>query len=106
MMKLFTLILVCLFCNSFLQAQNSIKGVVSDTMNKQNLFNSSVSLLRAKDSVLVSYTRSSKEGNFEFRKVDTGRFILMVTYPRYADYFDPFDFTESLEKDLLVICKV
>ena len=100
MRKLLTLLLVCLFCTSFLQAQNSIKGVVSDTMNKQNLFNSSVSLLRAKDSVLVSYTRSSKEGNFEFRKVDTGRFILMVTYPRYADYFDPFDITGSSEKDL------
>ncbi len=72
-------------------------------MNKQNLSNSSVSLLRAKDSVLISYTRSSKDGQFEFKNIPTGRFILMVTYPRYADYFDPFDFTATTEKDMGLI---
>lgn len=104
MRKLFALSTIAILCSFHLHAQNTfIKGVVTDTMNKQNLFNSSVSLLRAKDSVLISYTRSTKEGQFQFKNIPAGRFILMVTYPRYADYFDPFDVSDAQEKDLGLI---
>ena len=104
MRKVFTLTILAILCTCYVQAQNAfVKGTVTDTMNKQHLSNSSVSLLRAKDSILISYTRSSKDGQFEFRNVPTGRFILMVTYPRYADYFDHFDFTASTEKDMGLI---
>ena len=46
------------------QESGSIKGTITDTLNKQNLSNAVVAVLRAKDSVLVKYTRSSKEGQF------------------------------------------
>ena len=104
MRKVLTLTILFILCTCYVQAQNAfVKGTITDTMNKQHLSNSSVSLLRAKDSILISYTRSSKDGQFEFRNVPTGRFILMVTYPRYADYFDHFDFTASTEKDMGLI---
>ena len=50
--------------NTFAQ-QVSIKGTITDTLNKQNLSNAVVSALRAKDSVLVKFTRTNKEGNFD-----------------------------------------
>ena len=104
MRKVFALTILAILCTCYVHAQNAfVKGTVTDTMNKQHLSNSSVSLLRAKDSILISYTRSSKDGQFEFRNVPTGKFILMVTYPRYADYFDHFDFTASTEKDMGLI---
>lgn len=73
--------------NTFAQ-QVSIKGTITDTLNKQNLSNAVVSALRAKDSVLVKFTRTNKDGNFELPNLTAGKYIVMVTYPSYADYVD------------------
>lgn len=73
--------------NTFAQ-QVSIKGTITDTLNKQNLSNAVVSALRAKDSVLVKFTRTNKEGNFDLPNLTAGKYIVMVTYPSYADYVD------------------
>jgi hypothetical protein len=63
-----TLILLCLIAGistSFAQQNGSVKGLVTDTLNKQNLTNAVVAVLRAKDSVLVKFTRTNKEGSFD-----------------------------------------
>jgi hypothetical protein len=73
--------------NTFAQ-QGSLKGMVTDTLNKQNLSNAVVSVLRAKDSVLVKFTRTTKEGNFDLPNLTAGKYIVMVSYPSYADYVD------------------
>lgn len=84
---LFSLLLV--LCTSVTMAQKSnIKGSVTDTLNKENLSNAVISVLRSKDSVLVTYTRTDSKGNFELKNISKGDYILMVTYPTYADYVD------------------
>ena len=65
-----------------------IKGLVIDTLNKQNLSNATIAILRKKDSVLVSFTRSMKDGSFELKNLPDGQHIIMISYPNYADYVD------------------
>lgn len=98
-----TLILLCLIAGistSFAQQNGSVKGLVTDTLNKQNLTNAVVAVLRAKDSVLVKFTRTNKEGSFNLPNISAGKYIVMVTYPSYADYIDLISVTEGSVTDL------
>ena len=90
MKKLTALITIsCLFFFSPIRSQlSSFKGTITDTLNKQNLANAVISVLRAKDSVLVTFTRTDAQGNFMVKNLPPGNFILMVSYPSYADSVD------------------
>ncbi|MES2004114.1 MAG: outer membrane beta-barrel protein [Bacteroidota bacterium] len=87
-----SIVLFALLCfivtTSALAQQSSLKGTITDTLNKQNLSNAVISVLRVKDSVLVKFTRTDAQGNFELKNLRSGNFILMVSYPSYADYVD------------------
>ncbi|MBV9962647.1 MAG: TonB-dependent receptor [Parafilimonas sp.] len=70
-------------------AQNAtLKGVINDTSSHQKLVNTTITLLRAKDSTLYKFTRSKEDGTFEINHLDSGKFVLMITHNRYADYLD------------------
>jgi len=81
-----------LLCASHGFAQNKylVKGSVLDTADRLKLLNSSVSVLNAKDSTLKSFTRADADGNFMLDRLTKGKYILMVTYPGYADYVESF----------------
>nr|WP_068890504.1 outer membrane beta-barrel family protein [Pedobacter panaciterrae] len=64
----------------------SVTGRVIDTLEKRNLENSSVLLLRSVDSILVKTTRTNTDGQFEFRNIAKGDYKLVVTFPKMADY--------------------
>ena len=68
-----------------------ISGSVSDTLEKKTLSNASILLLRPADSILIAHTRSDAAGHFQLNKVPTGHYLLLVTYPSYADYVDEVD---------------
>lgn len=78
--------------------QSSLKGTITDTLNKQNLYNAVISILRTKDSVLVKFTRTDINGDFEVKNLPAGKFILMVSYPSYADYVDPITIEPATQK--------
>ncbi len=85
-------------------AQESvIKGTVNDTLNKQNLSNAVVSILRPKDSVLVKFVRTDNQGNFELKKIVAGNYILVVSYPNYAEYTDNININGTEEKSLGIV---
>ena len=73
----------------------SVKGIVTDSSIRENLSNAVVSILRAKDSTLYKFTRSDKQGHFSIGALPAGKFILLVTYPKYADYVDPLALDSS-----------
>ena len=81
------------FCLHSFSQRADLKGTVIDTSEKRNLYNSVVALLRPADSVLVSFARTDKLGNFTLQKLSPGKFIIMVTYPGYADYYDRVEIT-------------
>jgi hypothetical protein len=82
-----------LFCSFRAAAQTaySIKGMVADTAAKAKLSNTAVSVLNSKDSTLVTFTRAAKDGSFAIGNLHRGNFILLVTYPGYADYVEQFN---------------
>src|ERR1700722_17223873 len=98
--------LTCLFLLSFLlftaaRAQISISGKIADTAEKKALPNSNVLLLRQSDSILVKFTRASGSGEFRFSGILKGKYLLLVTYPAYADYVDQVEVKDSLTPIIL-----
>lgn len=90
--------ITCLFLFFFLittafSQNTTLKGSVLDTSEKKTLANSVVAVLRKSDSVMVGFTRSDKAGNFILKKLPSGKSIIMVTQPTYADYIDEIDIT-------------
>ena len=91
----FTITALVLFClcsfSAFAQTNNySVKGVAVDSVGNVKLANTSISILNAKDSTLRKFTRASANGTFSLINLNKGKFILLVTYPGYADYVEPF----------------
>ena len=78
----------------------SVKGMVRDTTNKENLTNTVVSLLRQKDSVLYKFKRSDAKGNFSITDIKAGKYLLFVTHPTYADYADKVQIDSGVAVDL------
>ncbi|RZL49925.1 MAG: TonB-dependent receptor [Pedobacter sp.] len=95
--SLATLLSLCFFSSLFAQNPYSIKGIVADTANNSKLHNATISILNAKDSTLYKYTRATPNGTFGINSMRKGNFILLLTYPDYADYVSNFtlDSTKS-----------
>src|SRR4030095_15945161 len=73
----------------------SIKGTVTDTVEKKNLSNAVIAILKKPDSALVRFARANKDGEFLINDLDTGRFILMATHPFFGDYFDEIELNQN-----------
>ena len=70
----------------FVQAQKadgSIKGKLVDTAAKQPLNSATISLVNAKDSSLVTFTLTNKQGIFEIKGLSPGDYQLVITYQGY-----------------------
>lgn len=91
-LKVFLLFLVC-FCPFlvFSQSNYEVKGVITDTAATYKMVNTTVTILNAKDSTLVKYVRAGTDGAFKLHPPKAGKFIILVTYPGYADYVEDFN---------------
>jgi hypothetical protein len=92
---LFLLITGLLFCFLANAQIATVKGIIRDTSSKENLYNTTISLLRSKDSILYKFTRSDTKGGFELKGLDTGKYVLLITYPLYADYVEVLNIKDS-----------
>ncbi|HEV3414762.1 MAG TPA: outer membrane beta-barrel protein [Puia sp.] len=68
-----------------------VSGKIADTAEKKNLANSSILLLRKTDSMMIRHARSDGAGDFRLSKLPGGHYLILVTYPGYADYIDTLD---------------
>ena len=66
-----------------------VKGQVFDTSGVQTLENALVMAVRLRDSVLLDFTRTNVDGNFELSGFRVDTFSLIVDYPRFEprNYF-------------------
>lgn len=87
MKKTFLLLTLITLCVITSQAQ-TFSGTISDTINKKNIENAVVALLKPGDSILYKFIRTGKEGEFEIKNVKPGKYVLMVTHPYFADLLD------------------
>ena len=98
MFKVLLSILLALIIHGAAFAQNnSVKGSVTDTAEKKPLANASIALLRAKDSVLVKFSRALPNGSFEVALPAAGKYIVLISYPGYADHADIVDVNGQLD---------
>ncbi|HVW95262.1 MAG TPA: outer membrane beta-barrel family protein [Mucilaginibacter sp.] len=90
----FTILLLssCFLLSLRVFAQNpySVKGAVADTATNTMMYNAAVAVLNAKDSTMVNFSRVTRAGSFEVKNLNKGNFILLITYPEYADYVEEF----------------
>lgn len=95
-MKKISLALLLCFCCTYLSAQNlfQVKGIVADSTANSKLHNATISILNAKDSTLYKFTRANEDGAFNI-PMKAGNFIMLLTYPDYADYVYQFKLDEA-----------
>jgi len=87
------IILICCYCCIFsahAQSNYTIKGTVTDTTTKTKLDGATIAVLNAKDSILQKFVYTNK-GAFSISGIKPGKFLLLVTYPDYADYTADFE---------------
>jgi Outer membrane protein beta-barrel family/Carboxypeptidase regulatory-like domain len=100
LMRMFWLTcLLCLSAAAYAQ-RPSLRGQVTDSVNRKNLFNTSIAMLRQSDSVLVRFTRTNPEGRFSLLLPDTGNYVLSVSHPGFAAYSDAVSLAQGGETDL------
>lgn len=82
---LFSLLL--LSTTSFAQPYK-VTGTVKDTVNQNPLHMASITLIRAEDSVLESFTRAKQDGSFSLDVAEKGKYIMLTVFPGFADFVD------------------
>ncbi|RZK40863.1 MAG: TonB-dependent receptor [Pedobacter sp.] len=96
MKKLSLTLLLSLFCSLlFAQSPFFVKGRVIDSASNVKLKNATISILNAKDSTLHKFTRANEQGDFKIQTTKPGDFILLLTYPEYADYVYQFKLDDT-----------
>lgn len=100
MKHFFYLACLVLFTQAAISQSSSIKGSVKDTLEKKTLKDAVITLLNDKDSVLVKYTRADAQGNFDIGKLDPGNYVMLITYPKYADYADKITVPATQDLDV------
>lgn len=95
MKKIIGFILCLLTTQLCLAQQAAVKGNVVDTLNRVQLSHSVIALLNAKDSILVKFTRSDEKGHFELKGIPAGKYVLLISYPAFADYVEPLTLSDT-----------
>jgi len=67
-----------------------IEGTIRDSATKRALPYATISLVRAKDSSLVSFARSNEEGFFTIKSVAEGKYLLSLSYVGYQQQWVAF----------------
>ena len=82
---------------------SSIKGKLADSTSNEKPVNAVISVLWQKDSTLVKFSRSDKNGNFQIDKLDSGNYVVLITYPKYGDFVDRIELKPDENRDLKTI---
>ncbi|MFT3679625.1 MAG: TonB-dependent receptor [Ferruginibacter sp.] len=88
-----------IFCSlilfSFFASAQRVTGTITDTIDKKNVPQAVVALLKPVDSILYKFTRTGANGAFELKDIQPGSYILMITHPIYADYIEDIKVDEK-----------
>jgi hypothetical protein len=82
-MKLVLPLLLCSLFPAILFSQTTIKGNVTDTTYKKPLAFATISLTKASDSTLVTFTRADSVGKFSLKSISKGIYKLSASYVGY-----------------------
>ncbi len=88
MRRFLLLFMLILGCFTVQAQKHSITGSLIDTVNHKRPTQATITLIRASDSILSTFTHTDAEGNFLLHSDSAGTFILLITSPSYADLSD------------------
>jgi len=71
----------------------TVKGRVVDSVINKGLAYATVSLVKAQDSMLVTFSRADSLGNFELNGVDKGRYLISSSYVGHIPIWVPVTIT-------------
>lgn len=77
------LLMHCIVLPALAQTRESVKAVILDTAAHQPIASATITLLKKKDSSLVSFTMSDTKGRFELSGLANGDYRLLVTHVNY-----------------------
>ncbi|MEJ7557851.1 MAG: TonB-dependent receptor [Pedobacter sp.] len=81
---------LCFITSSLLaQTQFGLKGVAIDSASQTKLDQATISIITARDSILQTFVYADK-GRFEIKNIPPGNYLLMISYPEFADYVEHF----------------
>lgn len=95
------IIIFLLFCfvNGYAQ-KNTISANVKDSLNFKSVNNSSVSLIKFSDSILVDHIWLNEKGFFQFLNIPADTYLLQITRPTFVDYTEKIIVNENQKIDL------
>jgi hypothetical protein len=97
----FIVIILFLFPVFAVFAQKAqIKGVVTDSVEKRKLVNSSILLIRNSDSILVKAARADQQGVFNLTNLKKGDYKILISYPKMGDYIQNLRLSDTSKIDL------
>jgi hypothetical protein len=96
-MKVLPILVLSCLCSCYLFGQQpfAVKGSLTDSAAGIKLTDATISVLRAKDSTLCKFTWNSTSHSFHIPLSENGHFLLLITYPGYADYTAAFSVDET-----------
>lgn len=89
MKQLFALIFS--FSSFIACCQTGIRGTIKDTTVNKPLHHAVVALLGSSDSVLHAFTRTGADGSFKIMAEKPGKYTLLVSFPRFADFAEQYE---------------
>ncbi len=93
-MKRILLVALFIAATNFLFAQKSaVKGRVYDSVINKGLAYATVSLVKEKDSTLVSFSRADSSGSFKLNAVEKGRYLVSTSYVGYVPVWRSIEVT-------------
>ena len=96
MRKLLPLTVFLFLFYALAQAQKtsgSVKGTLHDSTTATGPPDATVSVIRAADSSLISFTLTNSNGYFEIKNLDTSHYVLLVSYEGFQSLKKPFAIT-------------
>ncbi len=92
---LLSLLALCSFAGAFSQSKGIVKGIAYDTLNRHFVSDATVTLMRSKDSSLVSFTMTDKNGRFELPGLSNGDYRLLITHVNYHNTSKTFSLADG-----------
>ncbi|MBP6460448.1 MAG: TonB-dependent receptor [Crocinitomicaceae bacterium] len=85
MMKFILFVLTLLTTQNLLSQELTIQGKITDSSGVKGIPNTFIMGVRVKDSTLVTYTRSNKQGEFTLNNLPIDTFKLTIGHPKFDD---------------------
>lgn len=80
--------------------KNQLKGTVIDTAEKTTLKYAIIALIDKTDTTLYRSVRADGEGKFSLSNIPAGRYTVMISYPKMADFLQDIVVTDTSVIDL------